>query len=156
MLLEYAEFGSLRDFIKQHDLYGEFGLDLILKWAHDIALGMNYLHSEAPIKILHRDLKSNNVLITNADDPTCKICDFGSSRFGIQTTKMSVIGTFPWMSPEIIQSKPANQSADVWSYGVVLWELITGEVPFKGIEEFQIAFLVVEREHVNNKFYFAN
>ena len=52
------------------------------------------------------------------------------------------------MSPELIQSKPANQSCDVWSYGVVLWELITGEVPFKGIEEFQIAFLVVEREHV--------
>ena len=50
------------------------------------------------------------------------------------------------MSPEIIQSKPANQSCDVWSYGVVLWELITGEIPFKGIEEFQIAFLVVERE----------
>jgi sterile alpha motif and leucine zipper-containing kinase AZK len=55
------------------------------------------------------------------------------------------------MSPELIQSKPANQSTDVWSYGVVLWELITGEVPFKGIEEFQIAFLVVEREHVTTR-----
>ena len=52
------------------------------------------------------------------------------------------------MSPEIIQSKPANHSADVWSFGVVLWELITGETPFKGIDEFQIAFLVVEREFV--------
>ena len=61
--------------------------------------------------------------------------------------------TFPWMSPEIIQSKPANNSADVWSYGVVLWELITGEVPFKGIDEFQIAFLVVERDYVWYKAY---
>jgi sterile alpha motif and leucine zipper-containing kinase AZK len=60
------------------------------------------------------------------------------------------------MSPEIIQSKPANQSCDVWSYGVVLWELITGEVPFKGIEEFQIAFLVVEREHVNFIYFYFN
>ena len=51
------------------------------------------------------------------------------------------------MSPEIIESKPANQKCDIWSYGVVLWELITGEVPFKGIEEFQIAFLIVERDH---------
>ena len=74
---------------------------------------MNYLHSEAPIKIIHRDLKSNNVLITHNkhdDEYTCKICDFGSSKWGIQTTKMTITGTFPWMSPEIIQSKPANQS----------------------------------------------
>jgi len=52
------------------------------------------------------------------------------------------------MSPEIIQAKPANQSCDVWSFGVVLWELITGEIPFKGIEEIQIAFLVVEKDQV--------
>lgn len=65
---------------------------------------------------------------------------------------MIILKTFPWMSPEIIQSKPANQSCDIWSYGVVLWELVTGEIPFKGIEEFQIAFLVVEREHVCKRF----
>jgi sterile alpha motif and leucine zipper-containing kinase AZK len=136
----------LHSFIREHDLYDEYGFNLILNWAHDIALGMNYLHSEAPIKIIHRDLKSNNVLITG-EDMSCKICDFGSSRFGIQTTKMTITGTFPWMSPEIIQSKPANQSCDIWSFGVVLWELITGEIPFKGIEEFQIAFLVVEKDY---------
>jgi sterile alpha motif and leucine zipper-containing kinase AZK len=149
IITEYAEYGSLHSFIGLHDLYNEYGLELILKWAHDIALGMNYLHSEAPIKIIHRDLKSNNVLITHNkhdDEYTCKICDFGSSKWGIQTTKMTIAGTFPWMSQEIIQSKPANQSCDTWSYGVVLWELITGKVPFKGIEEFQIAFLIVERE----------
>ena len=58
--IEYAEYGSLHKFIDSHDLYEEFGLSLLLKWAHEIALGMNYLHSEAPIKIIHRDLKSNN------------------------------------------------------------------------------------------------
>lgn len=88
---EYADYGSLNEFIKHHDLYEEFGLNLILNWAHDIALGMNYLHSEAPMKIIHRDLKSNNVLITG-NDLICKICDFGSSRFGIQTTKMTLTG----------------------------------------------------------------
>ena len=100
-------------------MYDEFGLSLLLKWAHEIALGMNYLHSEAPIKIIHRDLKSNNgknkflstelpyvnlysifllVLITSdGDEMICKICDFGSSRFGIQTTKMTVTG---WVLPK--------------------------------------------------------
>jgi sterile alpha motif and leucine zipper-containing kinase AZK len=53
----------LHKFIDSHDLYEEFGLALILKWAHEIALGMNYLHSEAPIKIIHRDLKSNNGIL---------------------------------------------------------------------------------------------
>ena len=115
-MTEYAEYGSLQAFIGSHDLYNEYGLELILKWAHDIALGMNYLHSEAPIKIIHRDLKSSNVLITHNkqdDEYTCKICDFGSSKWGIQTTKMTITGTFPWMSPEIIQSKPANQSVSL-------------------------------------------
>lgn len=60
IVTEYAEHGSLNEFIRQHDIYDEFGLGLILNWAHDIALGMNYLHSEAPMKIIHRDLKSNN------------------------------------------------------------------------------------------------
>ena len=66
-------------------------VDLILDWAHDIALGVNYLHEEAPLKIIHRDLKSTNVVITH--DMICKICDFGTSIFNLKTTKMSLIGT---------------------------------------------------------------
>ncbi|KAJ8313666.1 hypothetical protein KUTeg_008227 [Tegillarca granosa] len=74
------------------------------------------------------------------------ICDFGASRFMGSTTKMSLAGTFPWMAPEVIQSQPVSEKCDTWSYGVVLWELLTHEVPFKGIEGFQVAWLVVERE----------
>ncbi|KAH9524917.1 hypothetical protein Btru_028249 [Bulinus truncatus] len=74
-----------------------------------------------------------------------ELCDFGASRFIGSTTKMSLAGTFPWMAPEVIQSFPVSESCDTWSYGVVLWELLTKEVPFNGIEGFQVAWLVVEK-----------
>ena len=60
LCLEYAEKGSLQAFLHSHKLHSQYGLDLILQWAKDIALGMNYLHEEAPVKIIHRDLKSTN------------------------------------------------------------------------------------------------
>ena len=52
------------------------------------------------------------------------------------------------MAPEVIQSMPVSDACDVWSFGVVLWELLTHEVPFKGIEGFQVAWLVVEKNEV--------
>ena len=120
----------------------------ILQWATDIARGMNYLHSEAPVQIIHRDLKSTNVLLSR--DWMCKICDFGSSRTrNRDNSVMSVAGTPAWMAPELIQGK-ANFSSgcDMWSFGVVLWELLTCERPFKGLDSYQVMFVVGTRyEH---------
>ncbi|KAL5007152.1 hypothetical protein ScPMuIL_015958 [Solemya velum] len=141
LVTEYADGGSLYAYLQRPDSLMDFSH--ILKWGKEIALGMNYLHKEAPVKVIHRDLKSKNVVISNPG--VCKICDFGASRFMGSTTKMSLAGTFPWMAPEVIQSWPVSDSCDVWSYGVVLWELLTHEVPFKGVEGFQVAWLVVER-----------
>ncbi|OWF42352.1 mitogen-activated protein kinase kinase kinase 20-like [Mizuhopecten yessoensis] len=141
LITEYATNGSLYAYLQKPDNSMDF--QHILRWAREIAQGMNYLHDEAPMKIIHRDLKSRNVVISH--DWICKICDFGASRFMGSTTRMSLAGTFPWMAPEVIQSLPVSESCDTWSYGVVLWELLTHEVPFKGIEGFQVAWLVVER-----------
>ncbi|XP_071158428.1 mitogen-activated protein kinase kinase kinase 20-like [Mytilus edulis] len=141
LVTEFAKNGSLYDYLKNDKDMLDFAH--IVRWAREIAQGMNYLHEEAPTKIIHRDLKSKNVVISH--DMICKICDFGASKFMGSTTKMSLAGTFPWMAPEVIQSHPVSQSCDTWSYGVVLWELLTHEVPFKGIEGFQVAWLVVER-----------
>ncbi|XP_047456412.1 mitogen-activated protein kinase kinase kinase 20 isoform X2 [Mugil cephalus] len=104
---------------------------------------MHYLHSEAPIKVIHRDLKSRNVVL--AADKVLKICDFGASKFLTHTTHMSLVGTFPWMAPEVIQSLPVSETCDTFSYGVVLWEMLTREIPFKGLEGLQVAWLVVEK-----------
>jgi len=74
------------------------------------------------------------------------LCDFGSSRFISQTTKMSMAGTFPWMAPEVIQSMPVSESCDTFSYGVLMWELLTSEVPFHGLQGVQVAWAVVVKE----------
>uniref|UniRef100_UPI00358FC588 mitogen-activated protein kinase kinase kinase 20-like n=1 Tax=Myxine glutinosa TaxID=7769 RepID=UPI00358FC588 len=143
IVTEFTPCGSLYDFLESEES-NDLNFEDILTWAMDIAKGMNYLHTEAPVTVIHRDLKSRNVLI--ASDNTLKICDFGASRFHGQTTNMSLVGTFPWMAPEVIQSKPVSETCDTYSFGVVLWEMLTREVPFKGFEGMQVAWLVVEKK----------
>ncbi|XP_067843657.1 mitogen-activated protein kinase kinase kinase 20-like isoform X1 [Heptranchias perlo] len=142
IVTEYAPGGSLYDYLSSAESE-EMDMDQIMTWATDIAKGMHYLHMDAPIKVIHRDLKSRNVVI--AADRMLKICDFGASRFHSHTTHMSLVGTFPWMAPEVIQSLPVAETCDTYSYGVVLWEMLTREVPFKGLEGLQVAWLVVEK-----------
>lgn len=137
LVTEYAAQGCLFDYLAKTKL----NFDQILKWSTDIALAINYLHNEAPVKVIHRDLKSKNVVICS--NLCIKICDFGTSRFHTNTTKMSMVGTYPWMAPEVIQSLPVSEGCDTFSYAVILWELLTQEVPFKGLEGVQVAWLVV-------------
>ncbi|XP_042191950.1 mitogen-activated protein kinase kinase kinase 20 isoform X2 [Callorhinchus milii] len=142
IVTEYAPGGSLYEYLSSDESEG-MDMDQIMRWATEIAKGMHYLHMDAPIKVIHRDLKSRNVVI--AGDKVLKICDFGASRFHSHTTHMSLVGTFPWMAPEIIQSLPVAETCDTYSYGVVLWEMLTREIPFKGLEGLQVAWLVVEK-----------
>lgn len=137
LVTEYAASGCLYDHLANNKL----NFDQILRWSTEIALGINYLHNEAPVKVIHRDLKSKNVVICS--NLTVKICDFGTSRFLNNTTKMSLVGTYPWMAPEVIQSMPISEACDTFSYAVVLWEMLTQEVPFKGLDGIQVAWLVV-------------
>uniref|UniRef100_A0A8C6UCJ2 mitogen-activated protein kinase kinase kinase n=1 Tax=Neogobius melanostomus TaxID=47308 RepID=A0A8C6UCJ2_9GOBI len=103
---------------------------LLVDWASGIASGMNYLHLH---KIIHRDLKSPNVLVTQND--TMKISDFGTSKeLSDKSTKMSFAGTVAWMAPEVIRNEPVSEKVDIWSFGVVLWELLTGEIPYKDVD----------------------
>ncbi|CAJ1079399.1 mitogen-activated protein kinase kinase kinase 20 [Xyrichtys novacula] len=142
IVTEYASGGSLYDYLSS-DESEKMDMGHIMTWAAEIARGMHYLHSEAPVKVIHRDLKSRNVVV--AADKVLKICDFGASKFLTHTTHMSLVGTFPWMAPEVIQSLPVSETCDTFSYGVVLWEMLTREIPFKGLEGLQVAWLVVEK-----------
>lgn len=88
---------------------------------------MHYLHSfKTPV--LHRDLKSLNVLLDDHFIP--KITDFGWTRLIAEKMTASV-GTFQWMAPEVIRSKSYTEKADVYSFGIILWEIASREPPYK-------------------------
>ncbi|KAM6973581.1 mitogen-activated protein kinase kinase kinase 10 [Aplochiton taeniatus] len=119
---------------------------VLVNWAVQIATGMDYLHNKTFVPVIHRDLKSSNILILEPlenDDltgKTLKITDFGLAREWHQTTKMSAAGTYAWMAPEVIKLSLFSKSSDVWSFGVLLWELLTGEVPYREIDALAVAY----------------
>ncbi|XP_047524725.1 mitogen-activated protein kinase kinase kinase 12-like [Pieris napi] len=127
IIMEYCQYGSLFDFLHSNTV---FMPKQILKWAKEIARGMAYLHAH---KIIHRDLKSPNILIS--DELMVKVSDFGTSReWNDVSAVMSFTGTVAWMAPEVIRHEPCSERVDVWSFGVVMWELLTVEVPYKNLE----------------------
>ncbi|XP_071822841.1 mitogen-activated protein kinase kinase kinase 13-B-like [Apostichopus japonicus] len=127
ILMEYCPYGQLYEVLRDGREIPPF---LMVEWSKQIARGMDYLHSR---KIIHRDLKSPNVLVSTND--LLKISDFGTSKeWNEKSTKMSFAGTVAWMAPEVIRNELCSEKVDVWSFGVVLWELLTGEMPYKDVD----------------------
>ncbi|GLT97276.1 hypothetical protein SLE2022_148490 [Rubroshorea leprosula] len=108
-----------------------------MRMALDVAKGMNYLHTSHP-PIVHRDLKSPNLLVDK--NWVVKVCDFGLSRMKHHTflSSKSTAGTPEWMAPEVLRNEPANEKCDVYSFGVILWELVTLRIPWKGLNPMQV------------------
>lgn len=111
------------------------------------ARGLLYLHSACTHKppIIHRDLKSANLLLD--DNLNVKICDFGLAKLrqdGVPLT--SKVGTFSWMAPEVIRGAYYTETADIYSFGIVAWELLTGQIPFLNIPLTDLIISVVQKE----------
>ncbi|XP_020531650.1 serine/threonine-protein kinase EDR1 isoform X2 [Amborella trichopoda] len=108
-----------------------------LRMALDVAKGMNYLHTSHPT-IVHRDLKSLNLLVDK--NWVVKVCDFGFSRLKHHTflSANSTAGTPEWMAPEVLRNEPSNEKCDVYSFGVILWELATTCMPWSGMNAMQV------------------
>ncbi|KAG6609222.1 TKL protein kinase [Phytophthora cinnamomi] len=106
----------------------------------DIARGLQFLHS---FGMIHRDLKSLNLLMTA--EGRVKLADFGISRVNDQSDLMTgCCGTFQWMAPEVLTSQKYSLSADVYSFGVIVWEICEGSAPFKDLAPAQIPIAVVQ------------
>ncbi|KAL1563034.1 hypothetical protein AAHA92_05543 [Salvia divinorum] len=127
---EYMVDGSLRHVLLRKDRHLDRRKRLII--AMDAAFGMEYLHSK---NIVHFDLKCDNLLVNLKDPsrPICKVGDFGLSKIKRNTlVSGGVRGTLPWMAPELLNgsSSKVSEKVDVFSFGIVLWEILTGEEPY--------------------------
>ena len=129
VFLEYVPGGSLSKMLRQ---FGSFGEQVVCRYSYQILLGLDYLHSQG---IIHRDIKGANVLVSEAG--VAKLADFGCSKQlqGAATGSMdeslrSIRGSIPWMAPEVIRQSGHGRSADIWSLGATVIEMLTAERPW--------------------------
>ncbi|KAJ4768462.1 Protein kinase [Rhynchospora pubera] len=140
IITEYLPGGSLRSFL--HKLENKsLPLNKVISIALEVARGMEYIHSQG---VIHRDLKPENILF---DQDFCvKIVDFGIS---CEEAYCDVLeedpGTYRWMAPEMIRHKRYGHKVDIYSFGLLLWEMVTGRTPYDEMTPVQAAFAVVDK-----------
>jgi serine/threonine protein kinase len=140
--MAYYEGKSLKEKIKQ----GPLAVDEAVHIASQIAQGLQKAHTK---DIVHRDIKSANVLIT--EDGQVKLVDFGLAKLAGRTTLTSegtTLGTVAYMSPEQACCEEVDHRTDIWSMGVMLYEMLAGQLPFKGDYEQAIIYSITNEEPV--------
>jgi serine/threonine protein kinase len=138
--MEYVEGKSLRDLIDAGEISFERALELIVQ----IADGLSFAHQHG---IVHRDIKPENIMIDKYG--RVKILDFGLAKYkGVTriTREGTTMGTVHYMSPEQVKGREVDHRADIYSLGVVLYELLSGELPFSGQYEAAILYAIVNEE----------
>jgi TolB-like protein/Tfp pilus assembly protein PilF/tRNA A-37 threonylcarbamoyl transferase component Bud32 len=124
---------------------GALAADEALKLALQIASGLSKAHEKG---IIHRDIKPANVMVTS--DGVAKIVDFGLAKAAgrtVLTKDNTTVGTVAYMSPEQAQGEAMDHRTDIWSFGVVFYEMITGQLPFRGEHELAIVYSILNEQH---------
>jgi serine/threonine protein kinase len=133
MVLEYVDGTTLEGLLSKH---GALPPELAANLASQVLDGLHYAHNK---DIIHRDIKPANLMVTH--DGKVKIMDFGIARVmgSSRSTRVgTAIGTLEYMSPEQIRSEEVTPKSDIYSLGIVLYEMLSGQVPFKGVSEFNL------------------
>ncbi|GER48183.1 protein kinase [Striga asiatica] len=139
IITEYLPEGSLRAYLHKHK--DPLPMPKLISFALDIARGMEYIHSQG---IIHRDLKPENILITQ--DFRLKVADFGIACEEACCDQLADDpGTYRWMAPEMIKRKKYGRKVDVYGFGLILWELVAGAIPYEDMTPIQAAFAVVNK-----------
>jgi serine/threonine protein kinase/beta-lactam-binding protein with PASTA domain len=143
--MEVIEGRSLKELIMTH---GALPIDTAIGYAKQLLEALRFAHRHG---IIHRDIKPHNVLVSadqqvKANEPRLKVTDFGIARHGASqmTEAGSIMGTAQYLSPEQARGAPVTAASDLYSAGVVLYEMLTGKVPFTGDSAIEIAM-----KHVN-------
>ncbi|HET9671931.1 MAG TPA: Stk1 family PASTA domain-containing Ser/Thr kinase, partial [Actinomycetota bacterium] len=144
--MEVIEGRSLKELIMTH---GALPIDTAIGYAKQLLEALRFAHRHG---IIHRDIKPHNVLVSadqqvKAGEPRLKVTDFGIARHGASqmTEAGSIMGTAQYLSPEQARGAPVTAASDLYSAGVVLYEMLTGKVPFTGDSAIEIAM-----KHVND------
>ena len=138
--MEHVEGENLREKLKR----GPLPMEEILAITTEVAEGLEKAHQKG---IVHRDIKSANIMVTESGQ--AKIMDFGLAKLRggtVFTKEGATLGTVAYMSPEQARGEKVDGRTDIWSLGVVLYEMLTGELPFKGEREVSILYSIVHEE----------
>jgi TolB-like protein/tetratricopeptide (TPR) repeat protein/predicted Ser/Thr protein kinase len=138
--MAYIQGQSLKKMIES----GPLDLEEALKISMQVAEGLQQAHKKG---IVHRDIKSGNIMVT--DRGQAKIMDFGLARKTegtLLTKEGSTMGTVAYMSPEQAQGEKVDHRTDIWSFGVVLYEMLTGQLPFKGEHEQAVVYSILKEK----------
>lgn len=142
IVLQYIDGQEIDKYLKQV----EPPVEEIGRFAREIAEGLQAAHNKG---IIHRDIKAGNIMISS--EGRVKILDFGLAQLIDQkaiTRDSLTYGTATYLSPELVMGKDASVASDIWAYGVLLYQIFTGELPFDGVYEQAISYAILDEEPI--------
>ncbi|XP_034482562.1 mitogen-activated protein kinase kinase kinase 7-like [Drosophila innubila] len=131
IVMAYADCGTLYDYIhkEKEQKRNEYSDSTALSWMRQLAKGLHYLHATEPKPIIHRDIKTSNLLLAD-NYQVLKIADFGTVREQATVMTKDYVGTPEYMAPETGLGYEYSEKSDVYSFGIVFWEVMSRKKPF--------------------------